>query len=436
MEFTDALDAQMDEMADACVACGKCFSACPMTAATGIAQADPQTVTSGVVDLLRGKPGTPEADIWTASCSSSGLCGDACEYGVDPRMLVKLANYARIRQLTGTKARAKAVQSFRSMAQSIRVVSRLQMSSSQMSRLRPAKTRSDATPDIALYTGCNIMKTPHILVLCLEVLDRLGVSYQVVGGPSACCGVTQFRAGDGELSGRAALSTLEQIKDIGATQQVSWCPSCQSQFDEVVIPAYSRMSGDPSFALQPFFEFLAERIDRLRPEFRHRVEKVVALNERPRLPGVTQAVKKILSAIPGLTLVELEVPRVGLMSNFLSVTPRFKEHLREKEFQKAADAGITTLATVFHACHRELCHYENDVSFEIVNVMEIIGETMGIYAEDIYKRLKLMPDIEMMLENCADLIAEHGLNPDEVRDILMADHLAAKPLQGPVVNEI
>ncbi|MBR9765146.1 MAG: (Fe-S)-binding protein [Rhodobacteraceae bacterium] len=436
MEFTDAVDQTMHDLASACVACGKCFSVCPMTDAIGIGDADPQAVTKGAVDLLAGGEGTPEARLWAHACSSSGLCSDVCDYGIDPKMLVRFANYGQVRRAAGPAVRRNAMTSFRAMAKTVRVVSRLQLPQDTIDRLQPPRAE-EAPPggtDVVLYTGCNIHKTPHILVLCLDVLERMGTSYTVIGGPSACCGINQFRAGDGETSGRAGLSTLSQIKDVQAGANLSWCPSCQSQFDEILLPNYQRMTQDDSFALLPFFEYLEQNLDRLRPHLAKPVNKVVALNERPGLPGVTRAVKAILSAIPGVELVELDVPRVGLMSNYLTVTPRFKDELREQEFRAAAAAGVTTLATVFHACHRELCHFEGDVSFEIINVMEIIGESMGLQADDIYKRLKMMPDIERMVDECAGLIEANGLDRDEVRDILLADQLAAKPVQGAVIE--
>lgn len=438
MEFVEALGQRMDEIANACTACGKCFTACPMTEAVGIADDNPERVLRGMVDLLRGGEGNESAVRWAASCSSSGLCTEVCDYGVDPRLLVRLANYAGVQRRDGHAVKSNAMKSFRAMAKTVRVVSRLQLPRQEIERLQPgnADSRPEHRPDVAFYTGCNIHKTPHILVLCLDVLERIGATYQVIGGPTACCGVNQFRSGDGETSGRAGISTLTQIKGIGAQFRVSWCPSCQSQFDEVVIPNYERMTEDRSFSLQPFFEFLDDHLDQLRPHFKNEVNKTVALNERPGLPSVTQAVKNILGAVPGLTLVDLDVPRVGLMSNYLTVTPRYKDALREKEFQAAAAAKVTTLATVFHACHRELCHYEKDVSFEIVNVMEIIGESMGLHAPDIYKRIKMMDDVDRMIDECRDLIAEHGLNLDEARDILMADQIAAKPLQGAVMEQI
>lgn len=436
MDFVEALGQRMEEIATACTTCGKCFTACPMTKAIGIESAEPTGVLHGMIDLLRGGEGTEEAQRWGASCSSSGLCVDACNYGVDPRMLVRLANYARIQKHDGPGVKAKAMKSFRAMAKTVRIVSRLQLPKREIERLQPEQgvQTTSVKPDVALYTGCNIHKTPHILVLCLDVLERIGATYQVIGGTSACCGINQFRAGDGETSGRAGISTLSQIQAIGAQTKVSWCPSCQSQFDEIIIPNYERMTEDRSFHLQPFYEYLEERIELLRPHFKNSVNKTVALNERPGLPGVTRAVKNILAAIPGVRLIELDVPRVGLMSNYLTVTPRFKDQLREREFRAAADAGVTTLATVFHACHRELCHFEKDVSFEIINVMEIIGESMGLHAVDIYKRIKMMDGIDRMIEECSDLIAEHDLDRDEARDILLADQIAAKPLQGDVME--
>lgn len=436
MQFVEALGQRMEEIASACTACGKCFTACPMTEAVGISTEDPKSVLLGMVDLLRGGEGSESAVRWAASCSSSGLCTEACDYGVDPRLLVRLANYASVQRRDGAAVKANAMNSFRAMAKTVRVVSRLQLPRQEVERLQPgnASVRPEQRPDVALYTGCNIHKTPHILVLCLDVLERMGATYQVIGGPTACCGVNQFRSGDGETSGRAGVSTLTQIKNIGAKYSVSWCPSCQSQFDEVVIPNYELMTKDRSFSLQPFFEYLEDHLDQLRPHFTNNVNKIVALNERPGLPGVTRAVKNILRAIPGVTLVDLNVPHVGLMSNYLTVTPRYKDALRETEFRAAAEAKVTTLATVFHACHRELCHFEKDVSFEIVNVMEIIGESMGLHAPDIYKRIKMMDDVDRMIDECRDLIVEHGLDPDEARDILLADQIAAKPLQGAVTE--
>ena len=142
---------------------------------------------------------------------------------------------------------------------------------------------------------------------------------------------------------------------------------------------------------------------------------------------VMVAVKKVLSAIPGLTLVELDVPVVSTQASHLSVLPKFKAELRDREFRAAAEAGVTTFASIFHGCHRELIKFQPRVSFELLNFMELIGEAMGMRIPDLYKRLALMGDIDAIVAETAEQAALHGLGLEEVRDAVAQDMFGAKP---------
>jgi Fe-S oxidoreductase len=78
----------------------------------GLSEADPKEVLGGIVDLIRGGNGNKAAERGAGACSSSGLCRDACDYGVDPLFLVKMANYANIRRRDGDAVRKNAASSF------------------------------------------------------------------------------------------------------------------------------------------------------------------------------------------------------------------------------------------------------------------------------------------------------------------------------------
>jgi heterodisulfide reductase subunit D len=257
--------------------------------------------------------------------------------------------------------------------------------------------------------------------LVLEVLDALGVTYEVMGGTSTCCGIQQFKQGDAKTAGRVGFNTIDRLARPGASRVISWCPSCQIQIGEVALPAYEKSYGSMPFDLNPIAEFFAERLDELRPLFVHPVKKRVALQERAALPRVMAAVKEVLRAIPELEVVELDVPVVSTQASHLSVLPKFKAELRQREFRAAAEAGVTTFASVFHGCHRELVKFQPDVSFELLNFMELIGEAMGIHIPDLYKRLSLVGDVDTIIADTADLIAAHRLDLDTVRDVLAAD---------------
>jgi Fe-S oxidoreductase len=265
------------------------------------------------------------------------------------------------------------------------------------------------------------LKTPHIALLCLDVLDLLGVDYEVMGGPGQCCGVYQFREGDFENTARVSYATIDGLASAGTSTVLSWCPSCQVQIGEVTLPSYEARFGARPFDLNPFLVFLADHADTLAPMMRHRVEKRVALHERPVLPPVQAAVRKLLAIIPGVELIEIDVPRVGTQANSLAVLPAFKRELVARELAAVADAEVTTLATIYHACHRELCDVGDGRSFEVVNFMEILGEGLGLHAEDLYRRLKMIKDVDDIIVETSPLIAEHGLDLETVRDALLQE---------------
>jgi hypothetical protein len=149
----------------------------------------------------------------------------------------------------------------------------------------------------------------------------------------------------------------------------------------------------------------------------NRVEKRVALHERPVFPQTMEAVRKLAKIIPGVELVELDVPRIGVQANTVS-PPKFKQELLEREFRAAADAGVTILATIYHADHREICDAATGRSFEILNFMELLGEGLGIDSADLYKRLKQIKDIDDIIVETAPLIEANRLDLDTVRDAL------------------
>ena len=141
----------------------------------------------------------------------------------------------------------------------------------------------------------------------------------------------------------------------------------------------------------------------------------IALHRHSGVVGVMEAAEDVLTAVPGIELVDLGQPAVGLMSNYLRALPAYKRELQLKELEAARDAGVDALVTVYHADYRELCAHERDWPFEIVNALEVIGEAMGLSEDDSYKRLKLKQDVDAIIDDCSDLIARHGLDPANVR---------------------
>ena len=233
----------------------------------------------------------------------------------------------------------------------------------------------------------------------------------------------QLRAGDLATAGRIAGRTIDRLAT-AAPRALSWCPTCQVQLGEVVAPS---MAG-PKLDMTPFVRFLAERLDRLQPLMTRRVEKRVGLHEHPGVAGISESATAILRAIPGLDFVDLDQPRVGYMCNTLNALPIYKRSVHQSQLEAAEQAAVTTLAGIYHACHRELCSHERDWPFEVVNFLELVGESLGLARPDLFKRLKLLQDIDAILAEVKPMIETHGLDLDEARAIVLSEMLGEQPL--------
>ena len=419
--YLDTFRTRGAAIADACTRCGDCFRACPMTGPAGIADADPSATAGNIVDLITGGDGDDASIRWTEACSGSGYCIPACKHGINPRFMVQLARGFARRNVGDKPLQTRWRQGFQTMSRGVRVLSRLQIPPETLARFKPSGETRTGPPDVVFYTGCNVLKTPHIALLCLDILDLLGVDYEVMGGVGQCCGVYQYRSGDFVNNSKMAYATIDGLASAGASTVLSWCPSCQISIGEVSLPNYQQQFGEKPFDLNPFLTFLAAHADRLAAMMKRRVERKIALHERPVFPEVMTAVKKLLSIIPGAELIEIDVPRVGTQANSLAQLPTYKRELVQRELTAVADAGVTTLATVYHACHREICDAGDGRSFEVVNFMELLGEGLGLDSEDLYKRLKLIGDIDEIIVETAPLIESHRLDLDTVRDALLAE---------------
>ncbi|HXE28864.1 MAG TPA: (Fe-S)-binding protein [Stellaceae bacterium] len=435
--FETALAGRIAEMTDACTRCGKCVAACPSVEPAGLGAADPVETITGIIDILRLGDGSEEARHWANSCVMSGACIKACDYGVNPRFLLAMARVAMIKSAKdATERRSEGIAAFRKHQRTVTTLSRLQATPEQLARLgqqapgsaRAARTVDDREPDFIFYTGCNVLKNPHIPLLALDIMDAIGISYRVLGGPSHCCGSVHLHSADTETMGRVASYAMEDMARSKSKQVITWCPSCFVHFTEETLPTVEKQTGTTPFDMTPFMRFLTDRLEDIKPRLSTPVPMRVALHKHPGVAGAMEAAEALLRAIPGIEIVDLAQPALGLQSVMVSALPKYKRELQQRELDAAQAASIDALVTVYHSDHRELCAHERDWPFRVLNILEILGASMGLSEEDNYKRLKLMQDADAIVADCGDLVARHKLNVEEARGIVAKAMLADQPL--------
>jgi Fe-S oxidoreductase len=443
--FEQALTARTAAMLEACTRCGKCVEVCPVVRPAGVGDASPESVIAGVLDIVRTGEGPEPSKAWAKGCALTGDCIAACDEAVNPRFLLAMARVALAKHSSELRNRRKqGVENFRLVADGVNVLARMQLSENDLARLGQyvndrLETGSTAKPgerpDFVFYTGCNVLKTPHMALTALDMMDALGVTYRVMGGPTHCCGVIQLRAGDTEVSGRVATNSLDKLAE-GKAGVISWCASCHVQFTETTIPTVEKVRGSRPFEMTPFMLFLKSRFEDLRPMLKNAVPMRIALHSHPGVKGVVEAGTELLRMVPGIEIVDLHQPAVGLMSNALNALPDYKRGLQLAELEAAAAAGVDALVAIYHVDHRELCAHERDWPFQIINILDVVAASMGLHHEDHFKRLKIMQDADAIVADCKDMIATYGIEPAFAREVVIKAMLKEQPLplRGRVVD--
>ena len=127
----DFIGKETARIIDACTRCGKCVEACPMRPySEPFAGAEPRAAVTGILGLLQGQSGTPEALGWTSVCVRSGECVPACPEKVNPAMMLRIARMTASGGLGGP--RQIAVREDRDFYDRIRAFARLQLTEQEI----------------------------------------------------------------------------------------------------------------------------------------------------------------------------------------------------------------------------------------------------------------------------------------------------------------
>jgi dissimilatory sulfite reductase (desulfoviridin) alpha/beta subunit len=86
------------------------------------------------------------------------------------------------------------------------------------------------------------------------------------------------------------------------------------------------------------------------------------------------------------------------------------------------------LAGVYHACHRDICSHERNWPFEVVNFLELIGEAIGVERPDVFKRLKMLQNVDEIVDQVKQMIEYYDLDINEVRDVIAKNMVGEQSL--------
>ncbi len=410
--YADRLEALAADAADRCTGCGKCFEVCPTAREIGLDAGEAKVRVAELSALTQDGGAAAEGlQKWLNACDGSARCSDACPEGINVRQWVTIA---KMKSLEAARPReegaANAANRFRHMAQAVRLLASMQLPSETLKKiLAPAEKR---TAEVLFYTGCNVLRTPHIVLNVMDILDAMELDFDVVGGTAHCCGVYQFQEADLPTYERMGHRTFQRFGQSGAARVLTWCPTCTKNFDEL-----EKDVEEPSFDLSHISEFLAANLEALKARFVGRQpRRRVVIHEHLGIGATLGSIRRLLGAVPNLELVELPQDS-GFSYACGGQAAKFKDReaaIHRALAEGAVAAGADTIVTMYHSCHRALAGAEAAYPLKVANFTDVIAEALGRGGHpDYYRLYKAGGAMDEAVAAARSFLQSNGVRVDE-----------------------
>ncbi len=374
-----------------CVKCGSCRAVCPSFLAEQKESHSARGLMALIQAFLDGR--ISASGIFKdrlATCTTCFACEEACASGVRVTEIIQAA-----KELVEEKSGAGMVHAviagvvkrpalFRAgawFATRALHYSGGEGKSSKGKERRAKKTggsKEKRKGTVAIFPGCAIEYfQPDVGRATTAVLNRLGYEVIVPEGLK-CCGRPLLSLGDRKAAEELAAHNIGLLTGLGADVVVTACASCGLTFKKEY-PKLLR-PGTKLPAVQDIHEFLADKLGDIRMG---PVKKSITIHDPCHLgrgQGLSETVRELLRAIPGLTLVEMENPdRCCGFGGVMRVTHRRHSDLIAEEKAKSIIAtGASTVATGCPGCRMQISHALQcaDSSVETLHPVQLLAESL------------------------------------------------------------
>jgi len=232
---------------------------------------------------------------------------------------------------------------------------------------------------VVYFVGCvasYFPMTQRIPQSFVQILDKAGIDFTILGGEEWCCGFPLIGAGMVEKASDLMDHNLKKIEEVNAEAVVFACPSCHHTWME-------RYKTDAE--LFHTTEFMVKLIDEGKIRFKG-LNAVVTYHDPcdlGRSSEIYEEPRKILQGIPGLKLVELEHNRenctcCGGGGNLEMVAPELSAALAQEKIKEIQATGAETVITACQQCVRTIMTTarRNKIPIRAMDITEFILSTM------------------------------------------------------------
>ncbi len=375
--------------ASLCIECGKCTASC------SVSRQDPEFSPRAIVEQsLENMETELETSRQLWDCLTCHTCEERCPHGVRFSEFIRDSRVrARDLGLDGCPTQSGQMYSW------MRMMTVDNLPQQRLSWAEGFKTKKKATGknDTLFFVGC----LPHFDIShkhvsansldiardSLAILNAIGIT-PVLLSDERCCGHDLLFSGDPARFEALAKKNAALIKASEARRVVVSCPEGY----QTLAQEYPRVLKGWDVEVTHISELLAERIDAGKLEFSNEVATTVTYQDPCRLGrymGVYSAPRKVLEAIPGVELVEMEHSGADAICCGVSSWVSCGATAKNIQIARLAEAKATGADVLVTACPKCQIHFRcalsgkvpgdrDAVDIPVEDITSLVAKALGV----------------------------------------------------------
>jgi heterodisulfide reductase subunit D len=209
--------------------------------------------------------------------------------------------------------------------------------------------------DVVYFVGCVASYFPmmkRIPQSFVQILNKAGVDFTLLGGEEWCCGFPMIAAGMKKKAETMLQHNMEKVKAKGTKSIIFACPSCYHTWKE---------RFDAEIEIFHSTQFIKKLIDEGKISFKQNVMKVTYHDpcDLGRASGIYEAPREILTAVPGVELLEMEGSRdqckcCGGGGDLEMINPDLSTAVAEAKIKEIKATGADAVISACQQCVRTI----------------------------------------------------------------------------------
>ncbi|WP_428844925.1 FAD-binding and (Fe-S)-binding domain-containing protein [Calderihabitans maritimus] len=240
---------------------------------------------------------------------------------------------------------------------------------------------------IAYWPGCwASIVMPNMAQNITRILNKAGVEFVYLNKDDGCCGLYHALGGYEKDFAELVKTNYRRLKERGVKTLLLSCPGCFATFMENY-PATARALGlEWDIETKHILVFLDELVTAGKIQFTKPIEAKVTYHDSchvGRWFGIYEEPRRVLKAIPGIELIEMEHNRenalcCGLVAAFNSMPS--VAHAGTRRIQEAVATGAQYVVTNCAGCGSQLNATSTAANAPIKqkDITDLVAEAMGI----------------------------------------------------------